>query len=57
MPAREKWGKFFDEAVYGITQHFTVVQLYVQVGTQFQFAGKVAHHRLKRSRWFPRKRL
>ena len=41
-------GELLDEAVYGITQHFTVVQLYVQVRTQLQFASKVTHHGLKK---------
>ena len=41
-------GELFNHAVYGIAQHLGVVQLDVQVGAEFQFAGKVAHDRLEK---------
>ena len=45
---RRRGGELFNHAVYGIAQHLGVVQFDVQVGAEFQFAGKVAHDRLEK---------
>ncbi|EJX06958.1 hypothetical protein EVA_04922 [gut metagenome] len=50
QPAQHRRGRsqLFNQAVHGIAQHLSAVQFDVQVRTQLQFPGQVAHHRLEK---------